>query len=625
VGLAILPASACVVLAGFVIAAWLPLRGATERLAAALLLSIGCVTSVLLLTGVVLGSLQPLLVLGLSVVLLVAAILGTGLRQPATRAAAWARLGTEIRRALRVLARDRLVLILGVAVVLALAWRAVLAVRLPVLDYDGVSYHLVTADVWIQTDHIGRVPQRPWSDGFPSDGEVLSLWLMLFDHNDGLASLTGLLPIPLAAVATAGLARTLGASRRWAALAGLVVVAVPAVMFKANSTYVDNSVMAAVASAWFFGLRAMGAETDRRRRIALAFLAGVAIGLGVGTKATLVIPLGFLSLAVLVAAFRVPPRRPWRDSVVELAALALPAFALGASWYLKNLVVFGNPMWPFTYGPFTGIGTFEELIVQTPDRLAGMSRWAQIAISWVADIGRWTYPTDLRIGGFGLGWLPLLALAGLGVVVLLRSRRFVLVGLLGLPALITLAIMPMPWWPRYTLFLAVLAAAFAAVALTRLPSRAGVVAGGMVAVLALVSLGVTHRNGNVSVNPDRTATSSLRTVAKVLLAGDARRRDMWLWHDCRGFEERIPIGSRVLTDGFNLLHLIIGPNIDRQVVRVIDRGADPGPVVSGGGDGITHLALIDPGSIAAAQRESAEFEDLGEACLGVDVFEVRAP
>ena len=46
-----------------------------------------------------------------------------------------------------------------------LAWRTLLALRLPVVDYDGFSYHLVFVDVWLQHDALRLVPHRIWVGG----------------------------------------------------------------------------------------------------------------------------------------------------------------------------------------------------------------------------------------------------------------------------------------------------------------------------------------------------------------------------------------------------------------------------------------------------------------------------
>ena len=60
--LAIVPASVLVLASSFLVAARFPLRGAIERLAAAMLLALAIATALLLLAGAALGNLKPGLV-----------------------------------------------------------------------------------------------------------------------------------------------------------------------------------------------------------------------------------------------------------------------------------------------------------------------------------------------------------------------------------------------------------------------------------------------------------------------------------------------------------------------------------------------------------------------------------
>src|SRR4029078_8604388 len=87
-----------------------------------------------------------------------------------------------------------------------------------------------------------------WSDGYPANGELITLWLMAFTRNDTLANLTALLGMPLEMAATGGLAGVLGARRDLAILAGLIAGATPAVIALAASTYVDIWAMADIAA-----------------------------------------------------------------------------------------------------------------------------------------------------------------------------------------------------------------------------------------------------------------------------------------------------------------------------------------------------------------------------------------
>jgi MYXO-CTERM domain-containing protein len=462
------------------------------------------------------------------------------------------------------------------------------------------------------------VPHRIWTDGYPANGEVLTLWLMLFSTSDGLARLTSLLPLPLAGVATAGLARELGARRPWAVLAGLTVITLPIVIAKSDSTYVDNLVMALVATAWFFGIRGMRDLRPSRRRT-LYFLAGAAIGLAAGTKLSGLVPLAIFGVAMVVASVLRHRMAEVRTSVGEILAVGAPAVLLGGFWYLQNILVHGNPVYPFSLGPFEGRGTVEELIVRPPPELAGLSHWAQVAVSWLADLDNITYRADMQVGGYGPGWPLLLALGVVGLVVLVRRRQYLPIAVLVIPAILGLAVTPMPFWLRYTLFVPVIVAALAALAVTQAP-RLGRIAAPLVVVLCLGTLGIAHLTANFYPGEGERRPTIIGLL-RLVTADEAERRDLVFWRVCSRFQD-MPLDARVRTDGFSLLHLIAGPGVDRLLMLPLGPG---GPAAQIELDGVraTHMALQNAANIAAAKAAPETFEWLGPVCRGVELFAVR--
>lgn len=75
--------------------------------------------------------------------------------------------------------------------------------------------------------------------------------------------------------------------------------------------------------------------------------AGLAVGLAVGTKATVLTMAAALSLAVIIVA-------PRRHRVAAASWWLLPAFAGGGFWYVRNLVLTGNPIPQVSsLGPFS--------------------------------------------------------------------------------------------------------------------------------------------------------------------------------------------------------------------------------------------------------------------------------
>ena len=167
---------------------------------------------------------------------------------------AWQRRQTPVRwraRSMRAISiaratlRDPAVAIATLLVVGTLVWRTILAVRLPVVDYDGWSYHLVFVDVWLQNDACPNARAASTMDlGIPRrHGDAHDL-VAAFTHSDVLTGFSSLVPIPVGILATMGLARSIGSDRRAAVLAGLLFGMTPALVALAGTSYVDAASVA---------------------------------------------------------------------------------------------------------------------------------------------------------------------------------------------------------------------------------------------------------------------------------------------------------------------------------------------------------------------------------------------
>ncbi|HEX5828552.1 MAG TPA: glycosyltransferase family 39 protein [Candidatus Limnocylindrales bacterium] len=563
----LLTASAAIGIAAVLFAARLPARGAVAYLVAVALLAHAMVVLTIGFAGIVLTTFSGTVLLVLAVAWLAAAAVVTWrLPHPVP-------LKERARGSLHALGstlREPAVALAFVLVVGTLAWRTLLALRLPVVDYDGYSYHLVFVDVWLQHDALRLVPQRIWTDGYPAITEMLSTWLAAFSRTDQPTAFTSLLPIPFAIAATVGLARGFGASRRFALLAGLLLGMTPAIVALAGTTYVDAASVATVTATWWLALRVVRGERDG----AAALLLGIAGGLAVGTKGTNVLLVAPALAAAGIVLLLDLARRPRSASVApvlgRLALYAVPLLVFGASWYLKNLLVHGNPLYPFAIGPFEGPSSLTRFALQVPE-LEGRGTLAQLAISWTKDWERLSYAFNARPGGLGRAWLGIAALAVLGAVMLVRRRRVDALVLVLVPALYTLLTMPMAWYARLTLFVVAVAAPLAALFLTSIrPRVASVLALGLVAV-ATISLVVTNTRPNIDL---RLALGSgvarpVEYLRYVLDPDEERRMAVGLRGECAGFDV-IPPGAVVASPDFNLLHGVAGPSFERILAEPVD-------------------------------------------------------
>lgn len=474
-------------------------RDRPARLLAALLLIPAVVVAITLLVGGAFGAYRPGPLTAASL------LAGLGLLLLARRAHRWgahADLGPpgggDAATALGHRSIERLgIAALALVVVGALAWRLLLALALPTNAFDALAYHLPAIAEWVRSGQVGptavtRALCCPW---YPSSGEAWAGWTAPFLHGSQLIGLGQLWFAVVLALAAAMLARDWGASAPFSSLAGLLAGGMPIVLAQADTAYVDLTFAGALLAAYAFAVRAARAAEERgsgtdewRNAAAPALLAGVAIGVAMGTKGTGLVagPICALVLILLLA------RRLGRRSLRPLAAAAACALALGTPWYITAWVQTGNPITPYELElggttVFEGTQSYRQL-TPPPQQLATLREPLRTVRSWAEDLrvatGGFKYSTDQRAGGFGPAFL-LLGLPGLLWLVVARRRRDDTV-LVVFGVLVLLLVQPYAWWSRFTIVVGALGMVAGARLLQRLPSAVRVAC--IVALVPLVAI-----------------------------------------------------------------------------------------------------------------------------------------
>ena len=211
---------------------------------------------------------------------------------------------------------------------LAIGYTVVLVVATPPNNWDSLWYNLSRAALWHQ--HHGVRYVEPVStelvNAYPPNAEIGVLYTFTFLSRDTLAAGVQLCALLGSIVAVFGLARRLGYAGRAALLAAFVFASLPLVALQAGTTQNDLVTASFIAVAAFFSFG--------RTRIELV-LAGLAVGLAVGTKFTALLALPALALVVVAA-------QPLRRVPAAFAAW-LPGIALLGSYaYIQNLIEKGH-------------------------------------------------------------------------------------------------------------------------------------------------------------------------------------------------------------------------------------------------------------------------------------------
>ena len=275
-------------------------------------------------------------------------------------------------------------------------------------SYDTVHYHIVNAAHYLDSGTIRSLPFALPGDNTgaaPGNGSLLLLAVMLPFHNSGLVALPNLLCAGLLVAVTALLSRELGRGA-WPGLVTGLVIATTVCFFETQvrSAYDDAVGLLGLLAAVLFGLRS--ARGGERRTV---LLAGLSLGLAVGTKGSYILP-GVAVAAVVLWAHRARPGRGW-----ALGFLAA-TLSLCAAWYVRDWIITGDPLFPQT----VRIGS-RVVLAGLSGSAAAYSRYDQSLAGAVlagggSGVARWVGPALLNFG------VSLAAPAGCLVLVWLRGR-----------------------------------------------------------------------------------------------------------------------------------------------------------------------------------------------------------
>jgi hypothetical protein len=269
----------------------------------------------------------------------------------------WARAARRVWRAgWRAGAIERVALVFSAATLALL----LLTALLPPTAWDALSYHLVSARADATAGRIVLDPGNPQIYQ-PQLVEMLYTLTLLVRGGDGGATPLHLACGLLAVALVAAWARRAGGERA-AVRAAALALALPVVATLAGWPYVDLALAAAELAALVALARWHAAALAGDRAVARGWLlaAGAAAGVALDVKYTGAYAAVALVALIAFAAWRMAGARaegaarawPARASATARPALAFLAVALplGAVWPLRNLVVVGDPVFPYHLG-----------------------------------------------------------------------------------------------------------------------------------------------------------------------------------------------------------------------------------------------------------------------------------
>jgi hypothetical protein len=221
-------------------------------------------------------------------------------------------------------------LILSIAAILGIV--AFIAVRSPPNAADAMAYHMPRVVYWAQqrsvdffpTSYLNQIMLQPVSEYFMLHSYLLYGGDRLVNLVQWFGCLTSIIGVSL-------IAKQFGAGPRGQVLAALFCATLPNGILQASGAKNDYLLAAwLVATTWFL-LRAIEGS------VADTILAGLSLGLALGTKATAYLYAPPLLLAILIPHWQAVTIKP-------AVAILLCAFSLNLPQYARNLDLSGSPL-----------------------------------------------------------------------------------------------------------------------------------------------------------------------------------------------------------------------------------------------------------------------------------------
>lgn len=211
------------------------------------------------------------------------------------------------------------------------------------IEYDNLAYHLPFMVDWLQHGDLWKVYYSAFAGPlgyYPSNFELLDLWIALPFHSDLMINLINIPIFVLLPLVLYKVARNFGITSQASLLVVILFLMMPVTMRQLGVPLVD--IYFCLTFLWgLFYLQ----EYRKTGHLNEVFLAGLALGLFAGTKylgIVYIVPLVIIFMIFLFLSSKKRFKSLWWGMLLFLSAM----FLTGSFWYLRNWIDTGNPLFP---------------------------------------------------------------------------------------------------------------------------------------------------------------------------------------------------------------------------------------------------------------------------------------
>lgn len=382
-----------------------------------------------------------------------------------------------------VLKNDLILLVIFIFFLVSLCWTVFLGYLFPSYTWDALWYHLPIAGYIMQSGAIHEIPNNSFIEQFinifPKNIELFFIWNIIFLKNDIVTDLSQLLFTMAGVLAIYSIAVKLNIKERAAIYSSILFFFTPIVILQSTTNYVDVAVSVLFLVAVNFLMDNMpcrdGFETSPHegdaggtcflKRNITTVMAGLTSGVLLGSKGSGPLFVALLSAVVIIREFFVRSNAcesgtlRWKEITAKtfqhyLFFFLIPVLFMGGYWYIKNWIIYGNPVYPMEISVFNNTifkGLYQGIIEPAPGIINKLQPVTRPLYVWLDKVEYYLY--DSRLGGFGPIWfilfLPSIVFAF--VYALMKRRyRFILLLIIGASAFL---MYPRNWNPRYVIFI----------------------------------------------------------------------------------------------------------------------------------------------------------------------------
>jgi hypothetical protein len=377
----------------------------------------------------------------------------------------------------RIIRSDIILLILLCLLIIKIGWLIFIGYLFPSYTWDSLMYHLPIVGNIMQSGAIMENPANFEIDTFinifPKNMELFFLWNVIFLKNSSITDLSQLPFLIVGILTTYSIASKLDIKVKSALFSSLLFFFTPIVILQINTNYIDIAVSVLLLivinyllyeSPSFKNILSHTVEKDDRK--VPIILAGVTAGILLGSKGSGPLFAIIILSAIIVQEFikyrqQIYAKTPEekfdviKDSVISyIIYFFLPLIMLGSYWYIKNWMLYGNPVYPMEITVFDITlfkGLFKKMRDPVPLLIENSTYLSRLFHVWMEKVEFYLY--DSRLSGFGPLWtillLPSLVFACINAAINKRYNWLFICILL----ISTYAVHPRNWTTRYTIFM----------------------------------------------------------------------------------------------------------------------------------------------------------------------------